>query len=95
MVFSRTSDPGGDISPLLSTLTAVSRRWKNIEFPWLRHLDADSTLLSLTSEEVPLLETVKISQFDNSTIDCMFLATEGLRSLTLPAINNCHQTPVS
>ncbi|KAF7352126.1 F-box domain-containing protein [Mycena venus] len=97
MVFSRTSESSlRDISPILSALTAVARRWRDIELPLPGHLLAGSRLLSLSPDEVPLLEKVNISQYDESTMaGSAFLATESLRSLTIPATLDCRGIPVS
>jgi hypothetical protein len=86
-----------DISPLYSALVAVSRRWKSLEIPLS---DDGSPVLSLTSENVPLLEVVKISQRDPplEPPDCtslLFLATRSLRSLTIPGSPNFQETSVS
>ncbi|KAJ7681893.1 hypothetical protein DFH06DRAFT_283797 [Mycena polygramma] len=51
-----------DISPLLSALVAVSRRWKTIEMLLPGNFLAASPLRSLTAEAVPFLETVQIGE---------------------------------
>ncbi|KAJ7937066.1 hypothetical protein B0H13DRAFT_2648972 [Mycena leptocephala] len=99
VVLSRTCNPNHHISPLYSTLAALSRRWKSLEIPLP---EEGSPLLSVTSENAPLLETVKIDERrgDRSLAppDCTslhFLGTLGLRSLMLPASPTCHEIPVS
>ncbi|KAJ7936422.1 hypothetical protein B0H13DRAFT_2303823 [Mycena leptocephala] len=90
-----TCNAGYDISPLLSSLVAVSRRWKTIEIPspLSEDPDAGSPLLSLTAEHVPLLETVKIG--DPNLTSLLFLANNSIRRLTLPATRHWHEIPVS
>ncbi|KAF7351975.1 hypothetical protein MVEN_01159600 [Mycena venus] len=96
LVSSRTSEPNGDFSPLLEALTAVSRRWRNIELSWPGNMHARSRLIAVTSADVPLLETIKINYLEDSTIGSQtFLATKSLRSLTFPAIDNCQDVSVS
>ncbi|KAJ6457530.1 hypothetical protein C8R47DRAFT_170014 [Mycena vitilis] len=51
-----------DISPLLSALVAVSRRWETIEMLLPGNFLAASPLRSLTAEAVPFLETVQIGE---------------------------------
>ncbi|KAJ7919261.1 hypothetical protein B0H13DRAFT_254740 [Mycena leptocephala] len=97
VVLSRTCGTGYDISSLHSALVAVSPRWKHLEMPIP---DEASPLLSLTSTDVPFLEAVKISQQDRTLAppDCtplLFLASDSLRHLTLPASPSCLETPVS
>ncbi|KAJ7919486.1 hypothetical protein B0H13DRAFT_245365 [Mycena leptocephala] len=95
VAISKTCPSIDDISPLDSALIAVSRRWKSLDIP----LSDGSPVLSLTSENIPLLEVVKISQRDQfSGPDCtslLFLAACSLHSLTLPGSPNCQDTPVS
>ncbi|KAJ7922347.1 hypothetical protein B0H13DRAFT_2267580 [Mycena leptocephala] len=97
--FERTCNPNHHISPLYSTLAALSQRWKSLEIPLP---EEGSPLLSVTSENAPLLETVKIDERrgDRSLAppDCtslLFLGTLGLRSLMVPASPTCHEIPVS
>ncbi|KAJ7681880.1 hypothetical protein DFH06DRAFT_955788, partial [Mycena polygramma] len=98
VVFSRTSDGDDHISPLLLTLVEVSRRWRSLEIGLHRHLLAGSPLLSLTSRDVPLLETVNIPLKENPIevdfTSVTFWATPSLRSLTLPGSETCHKIPV-
>ncbi|KAJ6559909.1 hypothetical protein B0H19DRAFT_1375865 [Mycena capillaripes] len=103
MVLSRTCEIDWDISPLLSALVAVSRRWKSIEIPLPENFENPapmSPLLSVASDDVPLLETVKLSQRNTSMTPAnygplTFLAADGLRSLTLPASRDYREAPVS
>ncbi|KAJ7893954.1 hypothetical protein B0H14DRAFT_829473 [Mycena olivaceomarginata] len=94
MVLSRTCGDDWDISPLLSSLVAVSRRWRTIEIPLPEDV---SPLLFVV---VPLLQTVKIIRWDQSTASASscssfaFLAAQGLRSLTIPASQYSHETSV-
>ncbi|KAJ7127697.1 hypothetical protein C8R44DRAFT_667165, partial [Mycena epipterygia] len=59
MVYSKTCEVDCDISPLLSVLVSASRRWKNIQIILPRH-DINH-LLSLSSNDVPLLEHMSLS----------------------------------
>ncbi|KAJ6559950.1 hypothetical protein B0H19DRAFT_1027685 [Mycena capillaripes] len=100
MTLSRAFHHDCDISPLLSTLVAVSRRWKTIEMPLPDNFAVDSSLLTVASENLPFLETVKLKQGPTSMpppncASLSFLAAHGLRSLTLPASPYCLEAPVS
>lgn len=66
MVYSKIWDPepdrdtdSCDVAPLLSTLAAASRRWRNLQ-PILPNPGADSIFASLSPEDVPLLQTMTL-----------------------------------
>ncbi|KAJ6476603.1 hypothetical protein DFH09DRAFT_1468518 [Mycena vulgaris] len=94
VVFSRTSQGSRDISLVVAPLVAVSARWKAIRFELP---DNDPTVIiapviSLSSQDVPLLQTVtfKIIQHAYHTVgnpatSLRLLEAESLRSLTLPS----------
>ncbi|KAJ7181512.1 hypothetical protein C8R43DRAFT_969406 [Mycena crocata] len=101
MVFSQACEADCDISPLLSALVAVSRRWKDVQIALPNH-DPSSPLLSVSAADVPLLQSFTITALDRSLANpsanwrsMAFLGTTSLRSVTLPATNSCRDIPVT
>ncbi|KAJ7701189.1 hypothetical protein B0H17DRAFT_976702 [Mycena rosella] len=104
MVFSQTAHAftGYDISSLLSVLVAASLRWNDIRLA-LPQYGAGSALFSLSSKDVPVLQTLALAGVP-STIDTTlrappnplsFLATKSLRSIVIPSWNYFLQSSVS
>ncbi|KAJ6559913.1 hypothetical protein B0H19DRAFT_1375868 [Mycena capillaripes] len=91
-----------DRSQLFSALVAVSRRWKSIEIPLTEHLSGGSLFSTLTAENVPLLEMLKIGgtskEFTLTPLNWTsvpFIASRGLRRLTIPGSHRCDEIPIA
>ncbi|KAJ6573388.1 hypothetical protein DFH09DRAFT_1362051 [Mycena vulgaris] len=94
--FSRTSESNCDPSLLVAALVALSPRWKDIRFelPKNSHRSFIEPVASLSSEDVPLLQTFTINgPMQCTTAPCMILGAKSLRSVTLPGTNWALQNP--
>ncbi|KAJ7149226.1 hypothetical protein C8R43DRAFT_858110, partial [Mycena crocata] len=82
-----SSTPGAldcDCSDLLSVLTAASRRWRSIELA-AYHTGITPLLLSLSSEDVPLLQNLVIKDDTaDTTTPLQILMGTSLRSFAFP-----------
>ncbi|KAJ6573380.1 hypothetical protein DFH09DRAFT_1277033 [Mycena vulgaris] len=93
--FSRTFESTCDPSLLVATLVGLSPRWKDIQFDLAKNssLSFIAPVASLSSEDVPLLQTFTInvpmqSAGRGTTAPFTILRAKSLRSVTLPGTGN-------
>ncbi|KAJ6493328.1 hypothetical protein C8R45DRAFT_185855 [Mycena sanguinolenta] len=95
LIYSRTSDTRDDISPLISILLAVCRRWRTMELA----LTGLPDFASLTADDVPVLQRIFFyDTIDRASADpspLSFLGTQSLRSLRCGSIHHILNNPIS